>query len=224
MSMSILVTFKKLSDRDNLVDLHTLTREGMKNHFVMRSEVLHKALFPVKNDENGDPVWDVQYAADLYDFMRVYFDAPMNVVDFRVTWLHGYDDNVSGNIQNFSIPVGKLYDFVSSAKEGEGFSYLYREEERNPRINFTEAANQKINELSKAEQRALSKFIRDAFQWPRSAEIVVYPDYDGFFFREYLRGYDNNRCGICGGIIQHKSKRRGKDNIERVCIEYQSHT
>ena len=225
---NILITFKMSSD--NLVDIYTVTRDvtnnprkSWKNHFILFLDKLKKSLHPTE-DENGKSVWQAVCERDRSNYMEYYFNPCTNDIIFRAAWL--CDDgngNLRGKLQNFSVPADKIYNFVTFAKKGEGFTHLHLDADRYPHVCFSESAYRKLSKLSPQERRAMSKFLRDNLKYPRADKIEVYNDFGEFGFVEHYRGADN-RYGIVGGIIPHDSTREGKDHVIRKYMAYHIHT
>ncbi len=107
-----------------------------------------------------------------------------------------WDGTISGRQAELRISKAQLLEAL-----GKDRAYVLSHEEYDyPHISFSQEAQERIASLSSRYRRAFCKFIRNAFRWPCSSEIRVWPDFikDSFIFQEARL---NGDLGICGGIV-----------------------
>lgn len=133
---------------------------------------------------------------DAYDYIR--FTVHDDMVMIRITHVvPKYDGRIDGRQADLYVPWDTMWYIVSNGRKASVLSHEYG---GRPEIFFTEQAQERIGSLEPRYKRALSKFMRDAFQWPRSKCITIFSDYikGSFYFSEERR---DDCSGICGGII-----------------------
>ena len=101
-----------------------------------------------------------------------------------------WNREIEGYMQTFMVANT---DICAAFDNPEPVKLLVDNEYKPCKICITDAAQAEIGQLSHDKQRALRKFMRDAFRW-KDSEVTIYRDGNrDFFFRE--------EGGICGGII-----------------------
>ena len=138
-----------------------------------------------------------------------------DLVHLKLLWYH----NETGKyamyaVQRIEIPAAVM----QSALSGKPVRFLYNENLSLPKLDFSSAAETIRGICADShKRRALSKALRNSFQWRGSRFITFCGDSppDSFFFRE--------QGGVCGGLILHRNKKQTKAG-EVSYYEYSVHT
>lgn len=70
-------------------------------------------------------------------------------------------------------------------------------------------------------RRAFVNGLKNSFRWGSASTINIYPEGDGsFFFAETING----KRALCGGLIRHTRRVRGKDGNAYEAVCYNVHT
>ena len=147
-------------------------------------------------------------ANDSSDFVVVRRNTDEDTMTIVLYLLNEFSNGtVKGQKQRFVLPYLKVMDFVLTCTEKDvdrECSFLSLPENHMPHIVFDSRKNLRAAVSNPVIRRKLSRFLRDAFQWQRSTEILLFDDFVpySFCFRE-MRG---SVPGIEGGVILHDQK------------------
>jgi len=186
MSENILV---KVVCDDAFVTIRTYSRaHGRKGRLLLVSENVWDALWndSIHYDSDCGHIAEIQRRGDF--------------VSFSIFWLSYYGcDTVEGLVQRFKLPHRDLSFML---QEGGEQKYLCKPPARAAKIDLSRASRTLRNVLKDSKtKRALSKAMRDCFQWPGE---TVYLSSDGktdFYFTTES-GYPKN-----GGLVLHERTR-----------------
>lgn len=176
----------------------TYSREhGSHGRFLLRRELVEELLADNKTTEIID--------SDLNSFAVVRLSDDSLV--FQFYWLSEYQEQVlTGTRQSFTLPrsaiEGLLADDIITR------SFLYQPPARSAKVDHSGATRTVRNILpDKRKKRALSKAMRDAFQWP-GEQVVLHNDGGCNFFFTTEKSF-----AICGGLILHEGLRNGYPRV-----------
>lgn len=140
-----------------------------------------------------------------------------SIIHVKVTHVVPYSNGEIGGRQvHLFLDKAKLTELIDT----EPFAMLSDEPNDIPKIRFTGLALSRVV-ADKLKRRALSKYLRDGFQWHGAKEIKLYDDgrYD-FFFEEVM---EDDSIGLVGGLILHEGMmQRGLYSYHREA--YSLHT
>lgn len=169
--------------------IKTYSREnGRHGRFLLRREFVEQLL----SDDKITEVIDT----DINSFIVVHlFD---DIFTFQLYWLSEYQEQrLEGLRQTFYLPKPIIENLLSHDIVTD--SYLCRPRPRYAKVNHASAASTIRNTLlDKLKKRALSKAMRDAFQWP-GERVTLYNDGGCNFFFTTEKGFR-----ISGGLILHE--------------------
>lgn len=139
----------------------------------------------------------------------------------QIDWLeHSYDANnsIHGYHQWFNIPCALIVDILSGAIRST--KYLHKDVKKPTRIvNHAIRTTRKCAE-DKLARRALSKAMRDCFDY--DGDTVYLYDDGGYSF--YFEDYANDTRCMNGGLILHERVRMCNDGARRGECYYSVHT
>ncbi len=184
--------------------IKTYSREnGRHGRFLLRRELIEQLLSSEKTSEVID--------TDINSFILVRLQN--DIFTFQLYWLSEYrEQELEGLRQVFYLSRHVVEDLL--ARDIVTDTYLCRPPSRFAEVNHAGAARTVQNALSdKRVKRALSKAMRDAFQWP-GEQITLYNDGSCNFFFTTEKGFR-----ISGGLILHEGKKNGYP-----CVYYSIHT
>ena len=174
--------------------IKTYSREnGRHGRFLLRRELIEELLMGKSPGE--------AYDSDMNSFAVVRLRDGFLL--FQLYWLCEYSEQIlTGLRQTFSLPIPEIKDLLESSIVTR--SYLCKALARSAKVDHTGAARTVRNILpDKHKKRALSKAMRDAFQWP-GEQVVLHNDGGcNFFFTT------ESTFAICGGLILHEGTRNG---------------
>ena len=126
---------------------------------------------------------------------------------FQLFWLSEYEEQVlTGLRQTFILPRSFVEDLLAGDIITK--SYLYQPWPRSAKVDHAGAARTVRNALpDKRVRRALSKAMRDAFQWPGEQVILHNDGGCNFFFTTEKISH------IVGGLILHEGTRNGHPRV-----------
>ena len=174
--------------------IKTYSREnGRHGRFLLRRELIEELLM-------GKSPGEV-YDSDINSFavVRLRDDSLL----FQFYWLYEYSEqSLTGLRQTFSLPIPVIKDLLENSIVTR--SYLCKPLARSAKVDHWGAARTVRNVLpDKRKKRALSKAMRDAFQWP-GEHVVLHNDGGcNFFFTT------ESTFAICGGLIMHEGTKKG---------------
>lgn len=184
--------------------IKTYSREhGSHGRFLLRRELVEALL----SDKSPGEVIDT----DLNSFVVIRLDG--DALKFQFYWLGEYADQIlTGLRQAFTLPKSAVEDLLAGDIVTKCF--LYQPPARSAKIDHISAIRTVQNAVSdKRTRRALSKAMRDTFQWP-GEQVVLHNDGGCNFFFTTERTF-----AICGGLILHEGTKNGYP-----CVYYSVHT
>ncbi len=174
--------------------IKTYSREnGRHGRFLLQRELIEALLMGKSPSE--------VYDSDINSFavVRLRDDSLL----FQFYWLCEYSEQIlTGLRQTFSLPIPEIKNLLKSSIVTR--RYLCKPLARSAKVDHAGAARTVRNILpDKRKKRALSKAMRDAFQWP-GEQVVLHNDGGcNFFFTT------ESTFAICGGLILHEGTRNG---------------
>lgn len=162
MEKSIMITMRCAESHEyglppgtGYVRLSTFDREhGKSADFLLASDTLDSLV------NTGQEI----HEADVYSFMTLLKTADW--VRFRVTWLTGSWERVSGHIQWFDVPMDGIQQMLEHFRDGLVVRFLYQRVPPRTRVIATDAQASIRNACrDKRTRRALSKLMRDGLDW-----------------------------------------------------------
>ena len=178
--------------------IKTYSREhGSHGRFLLRRELVEALL-----SENS-PGEVIDTDMNSFAVVRIRDDSLM----FELYWLGEYaNQTLKGLRQSFTLPRSKIEDLL--AEDIVTKSYLYQPPARSAKVDHIGAARTIRNILpDKRKKRALSKAMRDSFQWPGEQVVLHYDGGCNFFFTT------ERTFRICGGLILHEGTRNGYPRV-----------
>ncbi len=161
-------------------------------------------------------------ANDCYDYARfTKFGSEVHIVVNHI--VPRYDGRIEGRQADVFVD-GDAFKRIVRCRQQENL--LAKEHNTRPAIIFSEEAQARIGAFDPLTRRAFSKYMRDAFCWPRDKEVYICADFmkDSFGFSAYAQ--DGWRS-VCGGIILSESERKvraGRRTITVKALSYSTHT
>jgi hypothetical protein len=188
-------TLLKLCGNSDYLMLRPVTRENAgkrKNFFAAKIELLRL------DNEHEITLND---GADHTIFQRSPAEDAVRIIFY---WLTEHSDGTpTGRKEETEIRYSELRAFLERCtdRNTRTCSILSLPDDRWPRIVFYSQRNLKEVTASKMLRRKLSKFLRNAFHWPRATEIRLYDDFlpGSFLFTEYV----GDKIGTEGGVVLH---------------------
>ena len=153
------------------------------------------------------------YDKDISSFieMKSLHSGGCDHLGVRVTWLTDFNNgNVRGVQQYAKIPLHLIQHVLDT---GEAVKFLYQEPAAQTRIDSSHAGKtiQKILSCPR-KRRALSKAMRDSFQWSDDA-VTLYNDLNDSFYFTTESGFPRN-----GGLVLFENTIDGhKGRVCQVC-------
>ena len=195
-------TIVKLTYDSGYVAVKTFDRT---HHGSIRFLIDPEKILRIMNDPMGGSAFD----ADCGNFVEVWQKG--SYVWFRFVWLSSYGDNsVTGFTQHIYVPADRLDELLDIHTP---ITFLCKKESRGAKVH-NQAHHTVANVLSDSrKRRALSKAMRDCFQW-QGDEVTLWDDGGDNFFFVTKSGFPKN-----GGLILHESTHNGYP-----CIFYSVHT
>lgn len=198
----------KIRITDNFAAVTTYCRQhGHRGEFLLSLEQLRKWLL------EDDGHWNLM-KQDSGNIISLHLAS--DTVHIQTWWLSTYGlDIVKGFTLRFTIPENMLRSLLC---DGEPIKYLYKPKPQTSCIESTHASKTILRICTnKLTRRALSKAMRDCFQW-RGNIVTLYPDgYRSFFFRT------SSGCPDCGGLILHETTVKTPAG-EKQKLSYSVHT
>ena len=174
--------------------IKTYSREnGRHGRFLLRRELIEELL----SEKSPGEIYD----SDMNSFAAVRLRD--NSLLFQIYWLYEYSEQVlTGLRQSFTLSIPVVKDLLENSIVTR--SYLCKPLARSAKVDHLGAASAVRNVLpDKRKKRALSKAMRDAFQWP-GEHVVLHNDGGcNFFFTT------QSTFAICGGLIMHEGTKNG---------------
>lgn len=184
--------------------IKTYSREnGRHSGFLLKRELIEQLL-------SSDPTTEVlDTDCGSFAVARIWED----LVVFQLYWLGEYSDQVlTGLRQTFTLARSAVEDLLAGGIVTK--SFLYQPPARSAKVDHAGASRTIRNILpDKRKRRALSKAMRDAFQWPGEQVVLHYDGGCNFFFTT------ERTFAICGGLILHEGTKNGYP-----CVYYSVHT
>lgn len=192
---------------EKYLSFRTVTRNRKSPHSFMFSKGMIDDLYDLPRT--------VQCDYDCGSFAQIWRDVLRETVHIRFFWLSSDGFHLSGWEQTIVVPFHDLMSFNKGYMGDDRWAVLSIEEPKRPKLVFKGTKNLHAAVNDPVVRRKLSRFLRDNFQWPNADEIQLYDDSEpySFFFREI----QNERAGICGGVILH-----GQEDMKTA--QYSIHT
>lgn len=151
---------------------------------------------------------------DLASFIRL--TRTGSGICFHITWVsRSWNSNaISGHEDMFTLPDANIEDLLAGKKIQRAIRI--DQPQGKATIRFTEGAMHKVGRMSKSIRRALSKALRDNFNYGSDATVHVYGDFGHDLY------FDSD--GLCGGLVLHKGVLTGRDGREYQKSRYEIHT
>lgn len=178
--------------------IKTYSREhGSHGRFLLRRELVEALL-----SENS-PGEVIDTDMNSFAVVRIRDDSLV----FDLYWLGEYaNQSLRGLRQTFTLPRSAVENLLAGGIVTK--SFLYQPPARSAKVIHTGAARTIRNILpDKRKRRALSKAMRDAFQWPGEQVVLHYDGGCNFFFTS------EKTFAICGGLILHEGTRNGYPRV-----------
>ena len=195
-----------LESNDHFITLRTLdTRHGHSCRMFIDSDRLYQWL------DTSNEASFMDYDCGRFIVMHRRNDR----VHVHQTWIDsGNADEIRGYTQNFDLCVDDLFAVLVT---GSGMKKLVSLDSKHghAEITITNCVHRRIGKLDKLHRRALSKALRDNFQW-KDSHICLYADWDSDF------AFVDER--MSGGLCLHETRVRGKDRKFHEKLYYQVHT
>ncbi len=142
-----------------------------------------------------------------------------DTVHVAFNFIHeGINHTLTGYRRSFYLPVCAL----ENAVEGYTTRLLIDADppQTKSRIILHNCGSESLDVIPKKQRRALSKALRNNFNWPESV-VHLYKYGANYDFEE-----DDMRhgCGMCGGLVLHETKVRGYDGKLYTKLYYSVHT
>ena len=178
--------------------IRTYSREnGRHGRFLLNRGLIEELLLGNRTTEVND------IDGSNYATVRLGEDS----IFFQICWLCEYSNQtLMGLRQSFSLPKSAIEDLLENSIVTR--SYIYQSPARSAKVNHLSAARTIRNILpDKRVKRALSKAMRDAFQWPGD-QVNLHDDGGcNFFFTT------ESTFQICGGLILHEGTKNGYPRV-----------
>ena len=141
------------------------------------------------------------YSADLDSFSAVFLRK--DTITIRFSWLKDSIGGLSGYVEYVQFDYARFKEFLEQDEE-DSLNILVDERPKYPKLDFSNAGKV-LQEVVKDKtlKKALSRALRDNFQWVGVETVEFYPETapNSFFFRA--------SDGLCGGLILHEDRRKG---------------
>lgn len=199
-------TLVKVSMTESCLSFRTITKERKSPHSFLISREMIDDLYALTTT--------ILCAYDGGSFARIWQDPLRETVHIRFYWLHSNGFRLAGWEQTIILPFHELMAFNKGYK-GKTWACLSLEQSQLPKLVFCGTKNLHAAVNNPAVRRKLSRFLRDNFRWPGAGEIRLYDDTVPFSF--FFQEVQNDRNGICGGVILH-----GQDHMQKA--QYSLHT
>ena len=154
---------------------------------------------------------------DCHDYLSI---MPADSEDFslRISWLSESYGELSGYIQNLTIPQSLMISVVRG--DTVDASYMHQERSRSKSsVILSERAHRNVAEMPPHIRRAFSKFMRDHFNYAQPSTINIYADGNAVFYFED----DCKKFSMNGGIVLSTVSRRHRNGTS-FCHRYSMHT
>lgn len=183
-------TLVKMAVDDNFVSFRTYSRGmGTTKRFIFTVDFLRS----IMENEGG------KYDKDLSNFVSVYRNG--DNVSFRFFWLSEFSNGeIHGKTQNVNVPSALICYLLECASLGINATakHLSKIDNSGAKINFASAGTTLKNVISdKRKRRALSKALRDNFNYSGDSVRLFSDGYNDFYF------VCETGWKINGGLILH---------------------